>query len=473
MTSESAARHDHKGHRPPRPGVHDWGKTVAMSESTLPSPLLPGAPDVGAAPGPAQPTRAYRHYVLGFLVVVYTLNFLDRQILGILAKPIQQELGLSDSQLGLMGGLAFALLYSTLGVPIALLADRTSRTRIMAYALGIWSAFTVLCGLAGGFWQLFLARVGVGVGEAGGVAPAYSIISDYFPKEQRARALSVYSLGIPIGSGMGILFGGLIASAIDWRAAFVIVGAAGLLLAPIFRRTVRDPQRGGADTSIARPVTPTAPPKFVQVVKVLFVKRSFWFIALGAAASSVFGYGVAFWLPSFFQRSLGLTLVETSWFYGGITFIGGCIGILGGGILADRLGTRNRGAYPLIPAVAFMIAMPCFFLAVNTSSLVLAFFLFLIPAGLNLMWLGPLITSIQHLVPAHMRTTASALFLLINNLLGIAVGLYYFGAVSELLKERFGDESLRYAIYSGLGFYVISTVLLLIASRTLRKDWVD
>lgn len=461
---------------------------VEMRESVMPpEPSGPSGPS-GIAHGPVPepsaigesppsperpPTRAYRYYVLGILVLVYTINFLDRQILGILAVPIKKELALSDSQLGLMGGLAFAALYSTLGVPIALLADRTSRTRIMAYALAMWSAFTALCGLAGSFWHLFLARVGVGIGEAGGVAPAYSVISDYFPREQRARALAVYSLGIPIGSGMGLLFGGLIADAIDWRAAFVIVGAVGLVIAPLLRFTVRDPQRGGADASRARPVAPAAPPRFVQVLKVLLPKRSFWLIAFGSAASSVCGYGVAFWLPSFFSRSLHLTMVETSWFCGAMTFFGGCLGILGGGMLADRIGTKRRSAYPLIPAVAFLIAMPCFFLAMNTSSLVLAFALFLIPAGLNLAWLGPVLTSIQHLVPAHMRTTASAMFLLINNLLGIAVGYYYFGAVSDLLRDRYGDESLRYAIYSGLGFYVVSSILFVLASRTIRKDWVD
>jgi MFS family permease len=392
------------------------------------------------------PTRAYRYYVLGILVVVYTMNFLDRQILGILAGPIKKELGLTDSQLGLMGGLAFAMLYSTLGVPIAWLADRSSRRRIMAYALGIWSAFTAVCGLANSFVQLFLARIGVGIGEAGGVAPAYSLISDYFPKHQRARALAFYSLGIPIGSGCGILFGGLIAHAINWRAAFIIVGLAGLLLAPIFRATVRDPQRGGVDAS-GKPAPSVAP--------------------------AAFGYGVAFWLPSFFMRSMHLSLVDTSLFYGAITFFGGCIGIVSGGIIADRLGSRSRSAYPLIPAIAFMIAMPCFFLAVNTSTLWVAFPLFLIPTGLNLAWLGPVLTSVQHLVPAHMRTTASAMFLLINNLLGIAVGYYYFGAISDALRPHYGDESLRSAIYTGLGFYVISSILFVCASRTIKRDWVE
>ena len=369
--------------------------------------------------------RRYRYYVLGVLVVVYTMNFLDRQILG-----------------------------------------------IIAYALGLWSGFTALCGLATGFWQLFLARIGVGIGEAGGVAPAYSMISDYFPKEQRARALSVYSLGIPIGSGCGILFGGLIAHAINWRYAFLIVGSAGLLLAPILRATVKDPHRGGVDAAGA-PVAKVAAPAFLDVLRLVARKKTFWLMAFGAAMSSVCGYGVAFWLPSFFQRSMHLSLVDTSWFYGAITFFGGCIGILGGGVIADKLGRRNRSAYPLIPAIAFMIAMPCFFAAVNTSSMWLAFPLFLVPTALNLAWLGPVLTSVQHLVPAHMRTTASAMFLLINNLLGIAVGYYYFGAVSDLLRPTFGDESLRYAIYTGLGFYLISSILFTIASRTIKRDWVE
>jgi MFS family permease len=415
-------------------------------------------------------SRRYRYYVLGILVIVYTMNFLDRQILGILAGPIKKELVLTDSQLGLMGGLAFGALYSTMSIPIAWLADRSSRRRIIAWSLGLWSAFTALCGFASSFWQLFGARVGVGIGEAGGVAPSYSMVSDYFPKEQRARALSVYSLGIPIGSGLGILFGGLIAAHINWRYAFIIVGSAGLVLAPLLRTTVKDPPRGGSDAETGeRP----AAPRFREVFGIVTRKPTFWLLAFGAGLSSVCGYGLAFWLPSFFQRSLHLSLVETSWYYGAIALFGGGLGILGGGMLADKLGARSRSAYPLIPAIAFTIALPCFFAAINTSSFWLAFPLYLLPTALNLAWLGPIITSVQHLVPAQMRTTASAMFLLINNLLGIAGGYYYFGAMSDALRPHYGEESLRYAIYSGLGFYVIAALLFLISSRTIKKDWVD
>jgi MFS family permease len=429
----------------------------------------------------AKPTTprssGYRIYVLAILILVYTFNFLDRQILGILAGPIKAELGLSDSQLGLMGGLAFALFYTGLGIPVAWLADRWSRTWIMTGALTVWSGFTAACGLATGFWSLFLCRMGVGVGEAGGTAPAYSLIADYFPPAQRARALAAYSFGIPIGTSAGIIFGGLIAAAIDWRTAFIVVGLAGVLIAPLFKLTVKDPRRGGdfaaegvaADEPIA---PPPAPPRLGEVLGLLLRKPVFWLISLGAAASSVCGYGVAFWLPSFFERSLGLGLVDRSLFLGALALVGGVAGVWAGGWLGDRFGGKSKAAYALVPAIAFLIALPCFFMAINVSELWLAFILFLIPQGLNLVWLGPIITAVQHLVPGHMRSTASAAFLFVNNLIGLGLGTYYFGAVSDLLTPHFGPEALRYSIYSGLTFYLVSATLFFFASRRLDKDWI-
>jgi len=426
----------------------------------------------------AKSGSGYRIYVLAILIVVYTFNFLDRQILGILAGPIKAELGLTDSQLGLMGGLAFALFYTGLGIPVAWLADRWSRSWIMTGALTIWSGFTAACGLATGFWSLFLCRMGVGVGEAGGTAPAYSLIADYFPPNQRARALAAYSFGIPIGTAAGIIFGGLIAAAIDWRMAFIVVGLAGVLIAPIFKLTVKDPRRGGAFTAEGQPVDEplAAPPKapgMGEVMATLLPKASFWLLSLGAAASSVCGYGIAFWLPSFFERSLGLGLVDRSLYLGALALVGGVAGVWAGGWLGDRLGGKSKRAYPIVPAIAFLIALPCFFLAINVTNLWLAFILFLIPQGLNLVWLGPIITSIQHLVPAHMRSTASAAFLFVNNLIGLGLGTYYFGAVSDALTPMFGAEALRYSIYSGLCFYLVSATLFFLASRKLERDWVD
>ena len=434
------------------------------------------------------PGARYRYVVLAMLILVYTLNFLDRQILGILAKPIKEEFGLTDGQFGLMSGLAFALLYTTLAIPIAWLADRFSRVWIMTTALTLWSGFTALCGFAGGFSALFLARMGVGIGEAGGVAPAYSMLADYFPKHQRARALAAYAFGIPLGTAAGTLVGGLLAVHFGWRTAFIVVGVIGVLLAPVFRLIVRDPRRGGADMAVGDTTTVQAPAAPLgDVIRVLAAKPSFWLLSFGAASSSVCGYGVALWLPSFFMRSLGLTLRETAWYYSGIAFFGGLAGIWLGGAVADRLGAKSKAGYPLTPAIAFLISVPCFLLAMNSGSLVgnlggegggvaalaLAFAIFLIPTGLNLAWLGPITAAVQHLAPAPMRTTASALFLLINNLLGIAVGTYYFGLVSDLLKPAFGQESLRWSIYTGMGFYLVAALLFFLASRRLAKDWVD
>lgn len=401
------------------------------------------------------------------LVLVYTFNFIDRQIMGILALPIKAELQLSDTQLGLMGGLAFALFYTALGIPIAWAADRSSRTWIMTIALALWSGFTALCGLATNFWQLFLCRLGVGVGEAGGVAPAYALIADYFPPAARARALAVYSFGIPIGSASGILLGGWIASAIDWRTAFLIVGLAGVVLAPLFRLTVREPVRGRYDP----PAASRKAPPFGVVLRILAGKPSFWLLSFGASCSSVVGYGLIFWLPSFFGRTFDLGLVDVSLFYGAIVLFGGVAGIWAGGWLGDRLGAADRGAYALIPAVAFLIAVPCYAAGVMSGSLPVTFALFLIPQALGLMWLGPILSAIQHLVPATMRATASASFLFINNLIGIGFGTLFFGLISDALAVRYGDESLRYAILAGLGFYLVAAALFAAASRSLNRDW--
>ncbi|HTG38063.1 MFS transporter, partial [Sphingomonas sp.] len=206
--------------------------------STAPTPAARGSGRLTTA------TPKYRAAVLAMLLLVYTFNFLDRQILGILVQPIKAELGLTDTQLGALGGIAFAMLYSTLAIPLALIADRTSRSWVITLSLGVWSAFTALCGMATSFWQLFLFRVGVGVGEAGGVAPSYAMIADYFPPEKRARALSIYSLGVPIGLAGGSILGGLIAATVNWRTAFIVVGVAGIVIAPIFRLIVREPARG-------------------------------------------------------------------------------------------------------------------------------------------------------------------------------------------------------------------------------------
>ena len=412
-------------------------------------------------------SNAYRAYVLCILVLVYAFNFIDRQIVGILAVPIKEDLGLTDTQLGLMGGLAFALLYTTLAIPIAMAADRMSRTWIMTGALVVWSGMTAVCGMAQNFWQLFLARVGVGIGEAGGVAPAYSLISDFFPPNQRARALSVYSFGIPIGSALGIVFGGIIATLVDWRFAFLVVGLAGIALAPIFRLTVREPVRGAFD--VARSESRAA--SLTEIMRVLARKPSFWGLSLGTSFSSMVGYGLFFWLPSFFVRSYELSLLDASLVYGGILLVGGIAGTWAGGSLADRFGETNRAAYARIPAFAFLAAAPFYLVGVLSPTVTISVLVMTVPTALGLAWLGPVISAVQHLVPPNMRATASAIFLFVNNLIGLGVGTFAIGAISDGLQGRYGDESLRYAILAGTSFYVVAAAIFLLSARRLEQDW--
>jgi MFS family permease len=407
--------------------------------------------------------------VIAILLIAYIFNFIDRQIIGVLAVPIKSELALSDRQLGLMGGIAFALFYSGLAIPIAWLADRKSRVNIIAISVALWSAFTAACGLAQNFWQLFLARMGVGIGEAGGVAPSYALISDFYAKERRARALAFFSLGIPIGSALGVFFGGWIASHLDWRSAFLIVGLAGLPAALLVRLGVPEPVRGGFDTADGSASEP-APP-LAAVAATLARTASFWLLSFGAASGSILGYGLIFWLPSFFSRSFGLELAEVGWFYGSIVLVGGVAGTWLGGWLGDRTGPERPASYAMIPAVCFLAAAPCFALGLFAPSLALGWILFAVGQMLALAWLGPVIAAVQHIVPPNMRATASASFLFINNLIGIGFGIFFLGFMSDRMTAAHGADSLRYSILYGLGFYLLSAGLYFLAAARLRKDW--
>ncbi|MFW2850893.1 spinster family MFS transporter [Sphingomonas sp. TX0543] len=408
----------------------------------------------------------YRRLVLAMLLLVYTFNFLDRQILGILAKPIQQDLGLDDAQFGAIGGIAFALLYSCLGVPLALLADRVGKTKVIGASLVVWSAFTALCGVAGNFWHLFLYRLGVGVGEAGGVAPSYALIADYYPIERRARALAVYSMGIPIGVAFGVLLGAYIAALINWRVAFMIVGIAGIVIAPFFLWLVQDRPHPAPVAAVER--TP-----LFAVFPILAAKPAFWLMALGAGCSSLAGYGLALWVPKILMLRFDWGLITVGQFMGSLLLIGGASGVFLGGVLADRLGRGDRGWYVKLPAYAWLVTAPTFALGLLSPSPMLAWACLLIPNALNIMWLGPINTAVQNLAPPQMRASASGAFLFINNLIGLGIGPWLLGAISVGLKAQYGDDSLRYAAIIGVGFYVVAAVLGLLAVRSLRRGWIE
>jgi MFS family permease len=402
--------------------------------------------------------------VLALLLLAYIFNFLDRQILGILGPAIKADLNLSDTQFGAIGGLAFALLYSVLGVPLAYLADRTSRSGVIAAAIAVWSAFTALCGTATGYGQLFLYRLGVGFGEAGGVAPSYALVADYFPPERRARALAIFSLGVPIGLGSGSFIGAHLATWFGWRSAFLIMGVAGILLAPIVKYFVRDLPRHS-------PAGETAP--LMQVFPIVARKSTFWLMAFAASMSSLCGYGLAVWTPSVLVRSFHMELIPAGNFLASLLLIGGCAGVFGGGWFADRLGQGDRSWYAKLPVMAWLITAPTFALGLLAPSLWIAWPLLLIPNALNILWLGPVTTAVQHLVPQRMRATASASFLFINNLIGLGVGPLLIGRISDTLKHSYGVESLRYAAVGCTAFYLLAALLMFIAAGRLQRDWVE
>ena len=385
---------------------------------------------------------AVRNYALGVLVVVYTFNFIDRQILSILLEPIKQDLGLSDSALGMLTGFAFALFYATLGIPIARFADRSNRRNLIAWALAIWSAMTAVSGLAQNFWHLLLARIGVGVGEAGCSPPAHSMLADYFPTENRATALGIYSLGIPFGILFGFIAGGWLNEFFGWRVAFFIVGVPGLLLAILVRFTLREPPRGMAEGRVADEEQPT----IVETFRFLWSKRSFRHMAVGGGLTAFVGYGVITWVPSFLIRSYGMSTGDVGTYLGLILGIPGGIGIALGGYLADRYGARDTRWYLWIVSVALIASTPLFF-GVYLSSTAFAGLMFLIlPILLGNFYQATTFSQTQGLVSLRMRSVAAAVLLFILNMIGLGAGPQAVGILSDILQPSYGDESLRYAL---------------------------
>ena len=397
---------------------------------------------------------------MALLVIAYTLNFIDRQIAGILAEPIKHDLALSDKQLGWVGGTAFALFYTVLAIPIARYADRSDRSIVLTVGLALWSLATAVCGGAQNFAQLFLSRMSVGIGEAAGVAPAYSLLTDLYPVERRARAMAFFSLGIPLGSALGVVFGGLIAAKLDWRVAFLALGAAGLFFTPVYKWGVHDPGHR------PREITPSVGEVFALIAR----KPSFWLMSFAAGMGSLISYGLAFWIPSFLARSFQLDLVDRSLMFGSIQLVGGIAGVWLGGLVGDRLKRARPSAYALVPMVTYALCLPTFLLAFSSHSILATSLLFLIPTALSLAWLGPVIGAVNGLVPPHMRATASATFLFINNLIGLGLGTLTIGAISDALKAQYGAEALRYSAMATTLLYVVSALLMALAARRLGGD---
>jgi MFS family permease len=430
------------------------------------TPSDPEMPDPFERPGPF--SKAYTRYALGLLVVVYVFNFIDRSILSILLESIKEEFQVSDAFLGLLSGPAFAILYSIVGLPIARWSDRGTRTTIISLAVLAWSGMTAVTGLVTTFSQLMLARIGVGIGEAGCSPPAHSLISDYFPLARRATALSIYALGIPIGGGIGFLAGGWLDEFFDWRMAFIVVGLPGVLLALIVKLTLKEPKRGTFDEPIA---AGTPQPSVGQVLRFLNGLKSFRHMAIAASLHAFYGYGAAAFLAAFFRRSHDMDPGELGTWLASIAFTAGAAGTFLGGYLSDRLGRRDERWYMWVPGLATLAFVPFAFLLYLSADPYIGLLLYFPGSILGGMWLGPTFAMTQTLVPPNMRATAAAILLFAINMIGLALGPQGVGILSDLLVPTFGNESLRYALLiTVVGFALWSMIHYAMASRTLRAD---
>lgn len=412
-------------------------------------------------------STGYRYYALAILTAVYVFNFIDRQILVILQESIKAEMGLSDSQLGLLSGLSFALFYVTFGIPLARWADKGVRRNIVALAIGTWSFMTALCGAAQNYWQLLAARVGVGVGEAGGSPPAHSMISDIFPPHQRATALSVYSMGINFGVLIGFVIGGWVNDFFGWRMVFFVIGMPGILMALVVRFTLREPPRGYSEN--LKHVA-DAPP-LTEVFKLLWSRRSFRHMAVASGLHAFVGYGVGQWIGSFFIRTYELSSTgEIATWLGIISGTAGAAGTFCGGYFADKLGARDKRWYLWLPAIATILAVPFSLCVYLLNNYTLALSIYVIPVFLGAMYLGPTLAMTHGIVSLRMRALASAILFFVLNLIGLGLGPFFTGLISDLLEPSLGAESLRYALVIVVVTYVWCTFHYWMATKTIRED---
>ena len=394
-----------------------------------------------------------RGLTLALLTAAYFFSYMDRQILAILQELIRRDLHLSDTQLGLLAGFAFAIFYATLGIPVARLADRGNRVNIIAIALALWSLMTAVCGLAQNFVQLLLARIGGGLGEAGSSPPSHSIIADLYPADKRAGAMGVYSLGVVLGSAFGTIIGGTVAHHFGWRVAMFTVGLPGIALAVIVKLLVIEPRRGLAEPTEAAPaITPAASdalPALGEGFRAMLANRAAIHLVMGVTVTSMIGYGQNAFGPSFMQRSLGMSMIDVARYVAPVAAVCATISAVGGGWLAN-LAARRWGLH----AQSWLV------LAMKAVGLPLAAGVYLAPdaaIGVPLYWLslllvssylGPTFALVQGLAPLRMRALWAAITLLVINLIGLGLGPTLIGVLSDVFRPVAGEESLRWSLLS-------------------------
>lgn len=411
-------------------------------------------------------SAGYKRFALAMLTIVYALNFIDRQILVILQEPIKAEMGLSDAQLGLLSGFAFAVIYVTAGIPIAYWADRGNRRNVVSLAVAVWSGMTALSGLAQNYLHLLLARIGVGLGEAGGSPPAHSMISDYYPPEQRATALSVYSTGIYMGILTGFLFGGLLAESFGWRTAFMVVGIPGVLFALFLRLTLKEPLRGRWEPEQAN----KPKPGLKETLALLRDRPSFWYLALGCAFTAYVSYGNGNFLPSFLIRNHGLSIGEVGAAMALVAGVSGAVGTFLGGYLSDRLGTRDMRWYLWVPLLGTAIGYLPYHYILFTDHTYAGLSVLFFALVLLTFYLGPCIAVAHVLVPPGMRAITSATLFFVLNMIGLGLGPLMTGLVSDLLLPSQGADALRYSMIATTQVTLLSVLMFALAAKHLPAD---
>ena len=412
-----------------------------------------------AAPHEAFSSR-YRYYVLALLTLGYVFNFVDRQVMTILIEPIKTEFGATDTQMGLLSGLAFALFYATLGIPVARLADRWSRRNVLAISMTTWSAVTALCATATGFWHLLLLRIGVGVGEAGGTPPSQSLLADYFPPDKRAFAQGILATAPNIGILVGLFGGAVIAEAYGWRSVFLVFGIPGVLLAILIQLTVREPLKVSVPEEQAQA-------GLFSALGNIFRLPSFTHIMLGVGFTGIAGYGLGVWSPSFLVRVHDMSLVDAGLYLGLIGVFGGGLGTISSGLLVDRLARHDKRWQLWLPAIGIFLALPTQLafllwpvehrLVMGTIDVPFALVFMGLSAVFASFWIAPSYAAVQNLVPQYWRTQASALMLLAINLLGMGLGPLLVGALSDSFSQ-FGTDSVRYGLSVGVSLSLIGGV---------------
>lgn len=435
-----------------------------MSEASV---AMPSEVPVAAAESPAVRPAGVAIFLL---LIIYTLNLLDRQILNILADPISKELHLSDTQIGVMTGLSFALFYTMLGIPLARLADnqRSDRVTLISVCLAVWSGMTALCGLAQSFIQLLGCRIGVAAGEAGCTPAATSLITDLVPAGRRARAMGILGLGVPLGSLLGMLSGGLISDAYGWRVALLVAGLPGILVALMFRFLIRDPRmhRIASNADVLPKV------KLGEVLREIAASRAFVWMLVGSCATTFFGYGKAVWQIAYLIRSHGFTPGEV-----GMT-LGVSVGILGmagtwlGGWLGDRYGSKDPRHYLTASIVGGLVAVPVLIVGYTTDNPTVAVAMLAIPAFLTGLGFGPTFATIQGLVRPQSRAMAMSIKLLVQALVGLGLGPFAFGMLSDALKPIAGADSVAWVLLCGVPLMLVGVLGDWQASRHMKRELV-